>query len=84
MPKELLAHNTVQSRHSQLHTVRATVTSYRLTLPNSTESIRTDVKNGVEGFLFPFIQEARKLITKQRDTIELTFKTDLEALEAFL
>lgn len=40
--------------------------------------------NGLGGYLFAFLQEARNLTTKQHDKSQLTVNTDLEALHACL
>lgn len=48
--KERRAQNAVECMQSQLDTVRAIVDSYRQSLSNSTERMRTDVTDGFGGF----------------------------------
>lgn len=42
-----------------------------------------DVRNGFIRFKFELLYKARTLTKKQRDSISLTDKTDLEAVDAF-
>lgn len=63
------AQRTVECPWSQLDTVRAIVDSYRWSLSNITERMTTDVTDGLDGILLEFLQEARQLSEKQRNTI---------------
>lgn len=82
--KDRWAQKAVKYLHSQLDTVRATVDCYRRRLANFTERVRTDVTDGFGSFLFQLLQKALKLTKKERDTFELTVKTDFETVHAFL
>lgn len=80
---ECRAQKSVESPQSQLDTVRATVDIYLLGLHNFTEHVRMDVTEDSGGFLFDHPWEAQELIRKQRDSIELTVRTNFEAVDAF-
>lgn len=67
-----------------MDTVRTAVNIYRQRLPTFAERITTEVADGLCGFFFEFLNEAHKLIEKQRNTIELIVKTNFEAVHAFL
>lgn len=82
--KERQAQKAGESLPSQLNTGWAPADSYRWGLPSITEHVKTNVADGFGGFLFEILQEARKLIKKQQDTIQLTVKKGLEAVVAFL
>lgn len=83
IPEECRAQKTVAPLQNHLCNVRATGDSYRRDSPNFTEGIRTNVPDGLIRFLLEFVLKIRKLIKKQRDTIELNVTTDLEDADAF-
>lgn len=81
--KEHRSQNAVESPQSQLDTVRTTFDSFHKPLPNFTERMKTVVMDGSRG-IFEYLQQTRKLIKKQRDTMILTVKTELKAENDFL
>lgn len=56
--------NAVESVQSLPDTVRATVNSFHQPVPKYTKCMSTNVTDIILGFLFEFLQQARKLIEK--------------------
>lgn len=82
--KKCQAQKTADPLQRQLDTVRSSVNDYRQCFPEFTNHMRTDVTDGFIHFLFEILQEAQTLIIRPLDTINFTFKRDLDAVDDFL
>lgn len=75
--KEHRSPKVLESLQSLSDTIRTIVDSFYQRLLNITKRIRKKVMDGSGVLLNSFLRDAQNVCRKQRDTIALTFKTDL-------